>query len=73
MSKLVRNEQRKLYAAFLNGIGIAAIGVGGLAQIASMVQAGKLASQVTISAGICAILGPILHWWGGRELRGLEE
>ena len=64
MNKLVRNEQRKLFAAFLNGIAIAMFGVGGLAQVATMVQTANVQLAVSIFLVICVCLGTSLHLLG---------
>lgn len=73
MNKLVRNEQKKLFATFLNGIAIAMFGVGGLAQLANMIQAATLEVYVSVFLVICVVLGIVLHLWGRWALRGLEE
>jgi hypothetical protein len=73
LNKLVRNEQRKLFATFLNGVAVAMFGVGGLAQLASMVQAEIVTLSLSIFLVICVALGVGLHLWGRWALRGLEE
>ena len=72
-NKLVRNEQRKLFATFLNGVAIAMFGVGGLAQVGAMVQAEALEVSVSLFLVICIFLGIALHLWGHWALKGLEE
>ena len=73
MSKLVRNEQKKLRATYFNGVAVAAIGVGGLTQAATMVQALKVSPVTTIFIVVCVFLSYALHSVGRVALAGLEE
>jgi len=73
LSKLSRNEQCKLRANYYNGIAIAAVGVGGLAQAASMVQAEVFSPGVTIFVAICMLFSYVLHFRGKTVLAELEE
>ena len=73
MSKLVRNEQRKLTATFANGVAIAAVAIGGFAQAAAMVQNG-IASWASIFFGVVCFAAAFgLHLLGRRYLEALEE
>lgn len=73
LNKLVRNEQRKLKANLYNGIAIAAVGIGGLTQVASMVQSASVLPAVPFFVVICLSAAYILHWMGRSALRELEE
>lgn len=73
MNKVVRNEQRKLTASFINGIALAAMAVGGLAQVATFVQVGQIASGATVFALVCVTAAGGLHLVARMSLRGLEE
>jgi len=73
MSKLVRNERRKLFVTFLNGVAIAAVGIGGLAQAALMVQTQTLSLSAALFIAVCAILAGALHLAAQGSLRGMEE
>jgi hypothetical protein len=73
MSKLVRNEQCRLRANYYNGIAIAAIGVGGLAQAASMVQTEVFSPGVTVFVVICMLFSYVLHFRAKTVLAELEE
>ena len=73
MNKLVRNEQRKLTATFINGVAIAILGVGVLAQAASMVQTTVVELRVTAFVLICIPAALALHLAGRAVLKGMEE
>ena len=73
MNKLVRNEQKKLKANFYNGVAVAAVGIGGLAQAASMVQAAVISPTMPLFVVICLSAAYILHGLGWFALRELEE
>jgi hypothetical protein len=71
MSKLVRNEQQKLRATFLNNLGLAAF-VGGV--LAPMFQAGPLTlSYILISWAAGMTFAAVCHYAGIWMLTGLEE
>jgi choline-glycine betaine transporter len=73
LNKVVRNEQRKLKANFYNGIAIAAVGIGGLTQAASMIQSASILPAVPFFVVICLSAAYILHMAGWAALRELEE
>lgn len=73
MNKQVRNERRKLTAAFANGIAVASVGVGGLTQAATMVQMQAVSQGTTGFIAVCLLLAACLHWAGRASLRGIEE
>lgn len=73
MNKLVRNEQCKLRANYYNGVAIAAVGVGGLAQAAAMVQQQAFSPGVVVFVVICALFSYVLHSLGKTALTELEE
>ena len=73
MNKLVRNERCKLKANYYNGVAIAAVGVGGLAQADAMVQDQTFSAGVTVFVVICATASYALHSLGKATLRELEE
>jgi hypothetical protein len=73
LNKLVRNEQKKLKANFYNGIAVAAVGIGGLTQAASMVQAAAISPGTPFFVVICLSAAYILHALGWFSLRELEE
>ncbi len=71
---LIRNEQTKLTATFLNGIGIAVFAVGSLAPVLSSLN-GAIGQSVTlfIGSGVCLIASGALHWTARQILKGLES
>jgi hypothetical protein len=73
LNKVVRNEQKKLTATFINGIAIAVLGVGVLAQAASMVQTTIVELRVTAFVVICIPVALGLHVLGRAVLKGMEE
>ncbi len=72
-NKLVRNEQKKLLAAFINGVAIAVFGVGVLAQAAAMVQTTVVEFRVTAFVVICIPAAIALHFPARAQLNGMEE
>jgi VIT1/CCC1 family predicted Fe2+/Mn2+ transporter len=73
---LVRNEQTKLTASWLNAISAASIAVGGFAQLAPVVSgasAATSAATVALFGLVWIILGVAIHWAARRVLRGLQE
>ncbi len=72
-NKTVRNEQRKLTAGFVNGIALAAIAVGGFAQVATFAQGGQMTGSATIFALVCIAAAASLHFVARTALKGLEE
>lgn len=73
VNKAVRNEQRKLTATFVNGIAIAAVAIGALAQAAAMVQSETISLSVSLFVVICVIIAVILHLLARASLRGMED
>ena len=67
-----KNEQLKLSATFLNGLGIALFAVGGLAPIFSGLY-GSSGLSIThgVVSAICAAITVALHLVARRILRGL--
>lgn len=67
---MIRNEQTKLTATFLNGLAIALFAVGGLAPSLGMASGSVPASQlVTFLMGYCLIASLALHLIARRFLR----
>jgi len=73
LNKLIRNERTKLTATFINGIAIAVLGVGVLAQAAAMVQTTIVELRVTAFVVICVPVAIGLHVLGRTVLEGMEE
>jgi len=48
VNKLVRNEQNKLTATYLNGIAVALFAVGGFAPLASVAVGGQTFSDLVV-------------------------
>lgn len=70
---LVRNEQTKLTATFLNGIGVAVFAVGGLAPVFSSLYTENGPPTFTlIMSVICFCAAMCLHWTARIILRRLE-
>ena len=72
-NKLVRNEQRKLTATFVNGVAIAILGVGGFAPLAATAMSGPLSPIVALLVLGCASASIGLHLLVRLYLQGLEE
>jgi hypothetical protein len=76
VNKLVRNEQNKLTATYLNGIAVALFAVGGFAPLANFVAGslsnGFLVLSLLFFAG-CVALSGALHYFARSILRRLEE
>jgi hypothetical protein len=71
--KAVHNEQAKLLATFLNGVGLAIFAVGGLAPI--FATAIRLDAEGFIKVGVsvlCFAMGFICHVGASRTLRRLK-
>lgn len=72
---LVRNERLKLFATYLNGLGIALFAVGGLAPSFAIVYgtAGNTASGSTALIAVGCLIGSVgLHYLGSLVLQGLR-
>ena len=70
---LIRNEQTKLTATYLNGIGIAVFAVGGLAPVFSSLYGDDGVSNFLLAMSVvcfCASVG--LHWLARIILGRLE-
>lgn len=70
---LVRNEQRKLTATYINGIALALIGVGVFAQVVAFAQNLTLSLAAMLVMICCGVVSVTLHWVARRVLGGLEE
>jgi hypothetical protein len=73
LSKLVRNEQRKLTATYLNGAAIAVMGVGGFTPIVALAQSVNPSLSAFVVVIGCILASAGLHWLARRTLGGLEE
>lgn len=70
---LIRNEQTKLTANFLNGMAIALFAVGGLAPTISALNANGGPSWFTVFVSlVCFLAAGGLHYLGRLVLRGLQ-
>lgn len=70
---LIRNEQTKLTATFLNGLGVAVFAVGAFAPLVSGLLSGGGPSWFTLALAIlCVLAAGGLHWMGRAILRGLQ-
>ena len=69
---LIRNEQTKLTATYLNGIATALFGIGGLAPTLAYVF-GSISGRplLAIAAIVCVVISVCLHVVARRILRGL--
>ncbi|MEM6382948.1 MAG: amino acid transporter [Pseudomonadota bacterium] len=71
--KLVHNERVKLYATFLNGLGIALFAVGGLAPLFSSVYGPQGVQPATLIISLlCILVAFALHYGARRHLRRLR-
>ncbi len=73
---LIRNERLKLFATYLNGLGIAVFAVGGLAPVLSMLNGTLPASSTVIVAivgTICFLVSAALHYAGSLVVKGLRQ
>lgn len=70
---MIRNEQTKLTATFLNGIGIAVFAVGGLAPVfSSLYTEGGPSNFLLAMSVVCFSAAMGLHWIARAILRRLE-
>lgn len=72
---LVRNERLKLFATYLNGLGIALFAVGGLAPLFSALYGSTLVASVrfvVLMSAICFIVSGALYYSGSLILKGLR-
>ncbi len=72
-NKLVRNEQRKLTATYVNGVALALIAVGVFAQVVAFAQSLTLTLAAMLVMVSCSMMSLVLHWIARRVLGGLEE
>lgn len=72
-NKLVRNEQAKLTATFINGGAVALLGIGGLAPLAAIVQSDEISLIVVLFVVGCMATSVALHSLARQHLRSLEE
>jgi hypothetical protein len=72
---LIRNEQAKLSATYLNGIAIALAAVGGIATWVSYLLQASPSSVLLVAAisVLCICLSASLHWIARKVLTGLRE
>jgi hypothetical protein len=73
---LIRNEQRKLSATYLNGIAIATFALGCLAPSVAHLSSAVPAASVRIIlplGAVCAGISAVLHLLGRRLLKDLTE
>jgi hypothetical protein len=73
---LVRNERLKLFATYLNGLGIALFAVGGLAPLFSVLYGSTSGNPMGFVAAVsasCFIASVALHLLGSFILRGLKQ
>lgn len=70
---LVRNEQAKLTATYLNNLAVALAAVGGITPMVSGVLAAGGPTRFDLATGLICILGSgALHFMARGVLRGLE-
>ncbi len=71
---LVRNERLKLAAAYLNGIAIALLAIGGFAPLIAFVTGGAATTGQTAFAllTVCAMASVTLHYAASFLLKGLR-
>jgi hypothetical protein len=70
---IVRNEQKKLTATWLNGLSVALWAVGGLAPLASSIyNANGPSALIVIGAAICVMAATALHLYARQTLKGLK-
>ncbi|MFT3689018.1 hypothetical protein [Paenirhodobacter sp.] len=70
---LIRNEQTKLTATYLNGVAIAVFAVGGLAPVFSSLYSGAGPSVfLLVVSVVCFLVSFALHYGARMALRRLE-
>ena len=70
---LVRNEQTKLTATWLNGVAIGAVAIGGIAPFAAVILGTSNFVSTVLSAMFWIAFGLALHWGARQVLRRLIE
>ncbi|TNC71429.1 amino acid transporter [Rubellimicrobium roseum] len=69
---LVRNEQSKLTANYLNGVAIALMAVGGVAPLIAAFYGDRGATPLLfVAVAICILASAVLHFVARQILRGL--
>lgn len=72
-NKAVRNESRKLTAAYINSIAMAVMVVGAFAQVIPLTREGQHPLSIGTIVTICILVSGSLHWVAKSSLKGLEE
>lgn len=72
-AKIARNEQRKLFAAYLNGLATTTFGVGAFAQVVSLAKTLQLDVNASLFALICVGVSILLHLFAHLALDSMEE
>jgi hypothetical protein len=72
---MISNERTKLAAAYLNGVAIACVAIGGLAPVASVATSSSRSSTWSLSLLVigCLIISVALHLGARYALRRLIE
>ncbi|OAM80030.1 hypothetical protein [Devosia elaeis] len=73
MSKLVRNEQRKLTANYMNGLAMAFFGIGGFAPLVASAVSGPASPLIPLLVFGCILASAGLHLLARIALKELEE
>ena len=73
MGNLVHNEQVKLFAAFLNNLGVASFATGAVLPVVSLGYASKPALLVWLPLAFGVGLGSFFMWQAQKYLRHLKE
>jgi multisubunit Na+/H+ antiporter MnhB subunit len=68
---LIRNEQSKLTATYLNGLAIALAAVGGLSPIVGFAQGTMSSTVLSIVCPTCWVASMGVHLWARSVLRKL--
>ncbi|MBP1804524.1 hypothetical protein [Rubellimicrobium aerolatum] len=69
---LVRNEQAKLTATFLNGVAIALFAVGTLTPVLSILYGDRRPTLlILVGIAVCIVASGALHFGARRLLKGL--
>ena len=73
MSNLVHNEQTKLFASFLNNLGVAALAAGLVIPLVSLAFAERPWVYVWLPIALGAAIGTFLMWQAQKYLERLKE
>ncbi len=72
-STVQQNERVKLTDTWLNGLSVAILAFGGIAQSFTLLGSIERAKGYHVAAVVmCIVASPLLHWWARRILRGLK-